>query len=76
MLFDCIDVTAPAPAALRQPLPKPTPYGIDLKNPFTMSKTLTVHRTALPLQNSGSVFSSSNWIIARARWWSLSGSNR
>ena len=59
MLFDCIDVVAPALAALRQLLLKPTPYGIDLKNPFTMSKTLTNPRARATAAYSGSVFSSS-----------------
>jgi hypothetical protein len=42
---------------------KPTPYGIDLKNPFTMSKTLTALEAALPLRTAD-LFSLHLWISA------------
>ena len=50
MLFDCIDAWLDR-RHLAATTTKPTPYGIDLKNPFTMSKTLTAN-AALPLRTA------------------------
>ena len=60
MLFDCYD-KCPAPSSKAKALSAETErrHGIDLKNPFTMSKTLTNRQARATAAYSGSVFSSS-----------------
>nr|WP_310041350.1 hypothetical protein [Sphingomonas sp. BE123] len=52
-----------------------TPHGIDLKNPFTMSKTqATANAIALPLLKAADLMILITGCLLE--WWSLSGSNR
>ena len=69
---------ARSPASFASPSPKaaphskPTPRGIDFKNPFTMSKrVVTTHYRCLA---TAELLSSS--LGFDGKWWSLSGSNR
>jgi hypothetical protein len=60
---------------------EPTPHGIDLKKPFTMSKIGRAPiAPCLPVSTTGKSFSSSIGLgmlaCALQEWWSLSGSNR
>ena len=60
--------------AATAPTPSPTPRGIDLKNPFTMSKRIA-EATRNRCVAASEPMSSSIWCTWE-KWWSLSGSNR
>ena len=70
-----------------QPHSKPTPRGIDFKNPFTMSKrkqklpqTAACHSGSDVFIKPGNMQEAGRYSTtlpyASAKWWSLSGSNR